>query len=79
VPAPQRRKLLACTTRSDGRPLRARVGRMGRPAVVSSGKSRVVEGAISVPIHGPARVVRRGGQVIDVPPGGALRADECER
>jgi len=52
---------------------------MGRPAVVSSGKSRVVEGAISVPIHGPARVVRRGGQVIDVPPGGALRADECER
>jgi hypothetical protein len=44
-----------------------------------SGRPTFWEGAISVPVTGPARVVRSDGQVIDVRAGAVLPADERER
>jgi hypothetical protein len=54
-------------------------GRSPRASPGRREKSTVWEGALSIPVTGPARVVRHDGQVIDVPAGVTLPADERER
>jgi hypothetical protein len=50
--------------------------RSGKAGVPPRGKNMIWEGAISLPVTGPCKVVRRGGEVIDVPAGVTLPADE---